>query len=410
MMMSVLKLSDDQEEAVRLVLGAKVGVVTGPPGSGKSTILGAALGRLPGSERVVLMAPTGKAAKRLREVTAYPAATIHRSLGAVPTSGGWTWAYHSRNPLPFDVVIVDEASMIDTGLAAALLNAIDANTTRLILVGDVDQLPSVGPGRVFSDMIESGLVPTARLRTVHRAAASTWVYRVAPRILKGEWEHAEGDPTYKPCWVSHPATAATKLVEIVAARMKGASIKDYQVLAPMYDGPLGVSALNNALQEALNPREYTYGEPELEYAGRDRSTDFVIRARDLVIQQVNDYERVVFNGELGRVESITADSVRVEFDERLVTYTYAEARFSLRLAYAITIHRFQGSEVKWAVVACHSSHSHMWTRQLLYTAVTRAREGVVVVGDRSALATALSRDEPAQRLTTLKARLVTEAV
>lgn len=396
----MITLSKDQEAAVELVLTKKIGIVTGPPGSGKSTIVGTALQLLlEADNRVVLMAPTGKAARRLQEVTGYPAGTIHRTLGAQGGDGNWRWTYNHQNPLPYDVVIVDESSMVDTYLMAALMESVDPNCTRVIFIGDFDQLPSVGAGRVFGDLIESEIVPVAWLTTVHRAAESTWVYRVAPKILRGEWEEAKNDRTYKPIWMSDESRAKERLVDVIANRLPAAGITDFQVMTPMYKGDLGVNSLNAALQDAINPVEFDSGEPEPDFRAKERGFEFRIRARDWVIQQKNDYDRMVFNGETGRVIFVNpeSDRVAVDFEDRQVEYSLSEAAEQLRLSYAITVHKFQGSEVKWAVVVCHSAHSSMWNRQLLYTAVTRAREGVVLVGDRAGLQRALEVNDPANR-------------
>lgn len=399
-------LSEDQKEALELILTAKIGVVTGPPGVGKSTIIGAALRS--GMGHTLLVAPTGKAARRMEEVTGHPAATIHRALGARPSGGYWTATHDEGNPLPHSVVIVDEASMVDVELGEMLLRAINTDTTRLIFVGDVDQLPSVGPGRVFGDLIDSGAVPVARLRVIHRAAASTWVFRVAPKILEGNWEWAQNDPTYKFSWSADAKASLQKLVEIVSVSFRAKGIDDYQVLSPMYRGHLGVTSLNNALQEALNPREYSMGEPELEIEGKD----YRIRARDRVVQGVNDYNKLVFNGEMGVVSRITPEMVGVVFDGHPgeILYEPKEAFAALSLAYALSIHKFQGSEAQWVVVACTSEHARMWSRQLLYTAVTRARRGVVMIGDKPALYAALGNNDPAHRSTLLQHALMHDEV
>lgn len=403
----MITLSSDQEKAVELVLTARLGIVTGPPGSGKTTILKTAIEAMPSNVRILLMAPTGKAAKRMQAVTGLPASTIHLGLGARgrSTDDMWAWGFNADSPVPYDVVIVDEASMIDIELADAVFDAVDPDQTRLIFVGDADQLPSVGPGRVFADLIASTWVPTVRLTTIHRAAERTWVYRVAPKVLRGEWEDAKNDRTYKSAMITDPAAAKRTLVDIVASRFPGAGIKDYQVLSPKYSGELGVLALNTALQESQNPREFNLGEPEMEVEFTLKGQQMVLRPRDPVIQQVNDYDHAVFNGETGVVARVTDDEVLIEFDNRIVRYSHAEARSKLRLSYAVTIHKYQGSEVEWAVVVCHSSHGQMWNRQLLYTAITRAREGVVLVGDRAGLRTALSTDEPSRRTCGLRSEL-----
>jgi exodeoxyribonuclease V alpha subunit len=258
---------------------------------------------------------------------------------------------------------------------------------------------------VCADIIDSGTVPVVRLDVVQRAAASTWVYRAAPKVLEGGWEHARQDQTYKAVWSSDPNEARAKIVDIVSVRMPRAGITDVQVMAPMYGGPLGVMALNSALQEALNPTRYNGGDPESGLAFRSRGAEVVIRERDRVVQLTNDYTRAVFNGEIGVVKKITPELVVVEFDNLRVDYDHATARTSLALAYALTVHRMQGSQTKWAVVAMSADHARMWSRQILYTAITRAREGVCVVGDRSALQIALSSTYDSDRITFLRSRL-----
>lgn len=403
-----MQLTDEQQKAVDLILTAKIGVITGAAGSGKTTVTATALKKFTGT--VLLVAPTGRAAKRLQEVTGEAAATIHRALGARrgrDDAGNTltTWAYDKKNPLPYELVIVDETSMVDVPLMHALTNAIDPDTTRLILIGDVNQLPSVGPGYVFADIINSETVPVVRLSVVKRAAETTWVYRAGPKVLEGEWLAERRSATYKSLWSEDDEVSRLKLLEIVATRMPRAGITDYQVMSPMYAGALGVNSLNSSLQEVLNPLQMVGGEPERGITFRFKGSDVVIRERDRVVQTKNDYERGVFNGDLGTVKAVTPQMVKVDFDIGEVEFDHDSARKSLQLAYALTIHRMQGSQAKWAIVCLSKRHIHMWNRQLLYTAITRAREGVVVIGNRGALVSALSIDGVEDRITFLQSHL-----
>jgi len=408
-------LDPSQEAAVELALTARICVITGGPGVGKSTILKVLLDRIgdepitiPAADELdfpaqlspyVLASPTGKASKRLSEATGRRASTVHRLLEYGPVDNGRSgFRRNESTPLDTALVIVDEASMLDVELAAALMAAIDPARTRLILVGDVNQLPSVGPGRVFGDLIDSGEVPVARLTTLHRAAQESWVCRNAPRVLAGtmpELVAATGDGTF-PDFVWRKAETRDDAIREVLDY--AAMVTDEtQILVPQKTGPAGTDELNARLQSIVNdrarPGELSWGKaPHAIYAG------------DRVIQTRNDYALGVFNGEVGRVTSLDKEAVVVDFDDRIVRYDRDSAR-GLRLAYALTIHKFQGSEVPWAVVLCHSTHHFMLSRQLLYTAITRAKKGVVLVGDRKGIEAAIANMKPAVRNTGLVAKL-----
>lgn len=386
-----MQLDPSQELAVELIRTAAIGVVTGGPGVGKTTTLRTALDRLD-VEGVSyrLASPTGKAAKRMSEATGREASTIHRLLEFHPAFG---WQRNRHNPLECDLVVIDESSMLDVELGARLIDAL-TDRTRLILVGDANQLPSVGPGRVLADLVESDAVPVARLTKVHRAAAESWVCRNAPRVLVGDPLELELKHDFRFVEAGTSEDAAALTADVVARIVPGA-----QVLAPQRNGPCGVEALNANLQQLLNPAREDAGEMKL------GST--VFRTGDRVIQTVNNYKIAsvdgmpgVFNGEVGEVRAASSDSLEVDFGDRTIVYNKGTA-IGLDLAYALTVHKSQGSEFPWVVVVCHSSHSFMLTRQLFYTGITRAKQGVVLVGDRQGLRTALSGKEPPKRNTSL---------
>lgn len=389
-----MRLDASQESAVEMMMREHVCIVTGGPGVGKSTTLRVALDRMD-SERVsyALASPTGKAAKRMTEATGRPAGTIHRLLEWTP----WGWTFKADNPLPFDVVVVDEVSMLDLELAEALIDAL-AEHTRLILVGDANQLPSVGPGRILADLVEAGLVPVARLEHVHRAAAESWVCRNAPRVLTGDALELGQTLDFR-FFEAEDATQAARIVGEIA------TMPDYlgaQVLAPQRTTACGVEALNAQLQAKLNPPRGS--------ADQWKLGERVLRTGDRVIQTVNNYKIVsatglpgVFNGEVGEVVHI-AEELVVDFGDRRVPYSKGHA-LDLDLAYALTVHKSQGSEFPWVVFVVHSAHTFMLTRQLFYTAITRAKKGVVLVGNRKGLAAATSAKEPPKRNTTLVQRM-----
>lgn len=393
--MTEFTLDESQVRAVELVCSAPLGIVTGGPGRGKTVSLRYALDRLDAAKQTYeLAAPTGKAAKRMSETSGRPARTIHRLLEYHPAHG---FQRNTARPLECSVVIIDESSMIDIELGAALLLAIDPARTRLILIGDADQLPPVGPGRLFGDLVDSGECPLVRLKYLHRSAAESWVAVNAPKVLRGEMPNVRSAHDFKFIVVDDARGLLSEVRRLVTEVFPTKIDADVQVLIPQRPGVAGVDAANSLLQNALNPR--TEGMP---YIPRDKHE---LRPYDRVIQTKNDYQLAVFNGELGTIASISAGEILVEFEGREpVKYTLERAG-ALQLAYALTVHRVQGSEYPWVIVVCHSTHSYMLTRQLLYTAITRGKKGVVMVGDEKGLRRALQARKTDTRFTALIERM-----
>ena len=397
-----LSLARQQAEALRQVLRSPVVVITGGPGVGKTTIVRGIVQILGRKLHIQLAAPTGRAAKRLSESTGQPASTLHRLLKWQPKDG--RFAVGADSPLDADLVVVDEASMIDVRLAADLFAAL-ATGTRLVLVGDVDQLPSVGPGAVLADVIASGRVPVVRLTEIFRQAARSLIVTNAHRIHDGLPPElgsapAGGADERDFFFLEEPeaARAAEVIRDLVATRLPrryNLSPHDIQVLSPMHRGELGAGNLNQLLQAAL-----TTGAPELQRGSR------CFRVGDRVMQMRNDYDKDVFNGDVGRIEALDVESgeMRVRFDDREVNYDGDELD-ALALAYAATVHKSQGSEYPAVVIPIHTQHYVMLQRNLLYTAVTRGKRLVVLVGTRKALGLAVRNGEVAMRATRLAAGL-----
>ena len=400
-----ITLAPRQAEAVRRALAEPLLVITGGPGVGKTTIVrGIVSTFLRCKQRVALAAPTGRAAKRLQESTGQPAATLHRLLEWRPAEG--VFGRNQSNPLDADLLVVDEASMIDTRLCADLLAAL-ADGTRLVLVGDQDQLPSVGPGTVLRDTIASGVVPVVRLDEIFRQAAQSLIVTNAHRIHDGELPELGEAPAEGPeadrrdfffLEEEDPATAAELIRDLVVTRLPrryGLLPFDIQVLVPMHRGELGATNLNKILQDALSA-----GAEELQSAGR------CFRVGDRVMQLRNNYDKDVFNGDLGQVMRIAreAGEVAVRFDEREIVFESDELD-ELALAYAATVHKSQGSEYPAVVIPVHTQHFVMLQRSLLYTAVTRGKRLVVLVGTSKALRIAIRNAEVALRCTRLSQRL-----
>ncbi len=380
-----LELAPRQQEGVVMALVKPVGVITGGPGTGKTTSMRALIRALTlKKKRIILAAPTGRAAKRLSEATGLAAKTLHRLLQLKP--GGKSQYDYKDHPLPADIVIVDEVSMLDTLLMYNLLKGI-ATGTHLLLVGDADQLPSVGAGNVLADIINSGEVPVVKLDQIFRQGAGSAIVSNAHRINQGQMPLMGRDITdFFFFQEEDPEKAGDLVVELVASRIpKRFSYppQAIQVLAPMHRGKSGVGYLNEKLQEVLNPAGESKGQKQ--YGNK------LFREGDKVLQLRNNYDKQVYNGDAGLIMDISQEDqtvkVRLE-DEREVEYDFGELD-ELTLAYAISIHKSQGSEYEVAVIPVAMGHYMLLERKLIYTAITRAKKLVVLVGSKRALAMAV---------------------
>jgi len=395
------QLAPLQEQAVKQALRDKVVVITGGPGTGKTTIISAILTVYKQlSARVCLAAPTGRAAKRLSEATRHPASTVHRLLEYSPQLGGFQ--RNEGRPLGADLIVVDEASMLDILLVHYLLKAVPSHAV-LILVGDVDQLPSVGPGNVLNDIIESRTVSVVRLTEIFRQARQSRIIVNAHMIRDGRFPRIESDSDHLQDFYfiekDDPEETFNIMLRLctdrIPARFGFDPMEDVQVLSPMHRGAVGTQRLNQALQEALNPQ------PEsIDRGGR------VFRLQDRVMQIRNNYDKDVFNGDMGRIVHLDFENqeMKVQIDGRLVAYDFTELD-ELTLAYAISVHKAQGSEYKAVVLPLVTQHYVMLQRNLLYTAITRAKKLVVIVGSKKALAMAVRNNKMDRRFSLLEERL-----
>jgi exodeoxyribonuclease V alpha subunit len=398
-------LSEQQTDAVRAAITEKISVLTGGPGTGKTTTLKMVIAALKegGKYKVALCSPTGRAAKRLAEATGEEAMTIHRMLGFLPEGG---FSMDEDSPMKTDIVIVDESSMLDVQLFSALLKAIPPEA-HLMLVGDIDQLPSVGAGNVLRDVIDSGVAFVTRLQTIFRQDEGSHITLIAHQINQGEMpvlQNQSKDVFFFSIDEGDMAHAAELVVDIVTKRIpsrfgEGAAAQ-VQVLAPMYRGPVGVDSLNIALQKALNG--IGFQRPHKKVGDR------VFLINDKVMQTRNNYELDVYNGDIGRIMHIDTveNLLEVEYDGRVVFYE-REQIDDLVLAYCISTHKSQGSEYPIVVMPVVTQHYMMLQRNLLYTAITRAKKAVVLVGDRQrkAVRIAVSNNKVTERYSGLLVRL-----
>ena len=401
-----LSLAPSQVAAIRLALLSKVMVITGGPGVGKTTIVNAIL-RILAAKRVTLLlcAPTGRAAKRMIEATGFEAKTIHRLLEVDPRTGGFK--RNEENPLDCDLLVVDETSMVDVLLMQALLRAIPDHAA-LLIVGDIDQLPSVGPGQVLADVIASGAVPVVRLNEVFRQAAQSRIITSAHRINQGlvpDLSRPEGDSDFYFVPADDPDSAVQRIIELVKTRIPRRfgfdPIRDIQVLCPMNRGGVGARSLNIELQAALNPA----GERKVERFG------WTFAPGDKAMQIENDYDKEVYNGDIGYIDDVDPDAgeLKARFDGRVVTYGFGELD-TLVPAYAATIHKSQGSEYPAVVIPVMTQHYTMLQRNLLYTGVTRGKRLLVLVGQKKAVAIAVRNVSGRRRWSKLKEWLEVDTV
>ncbi len=389
-----ITLSDEQRDALSMSVDAPVMVITGGPGTGKTTLINSIISVFQRKNFTLLLAaPTGRAAKRMETTTGHSAKTIHRLLEYNPKLHDFS--RNEMNPLDADVIVIDEMSMVDVSLMHSVLKAIP-DDARLLLIGDVDQLPSVGPGNVLMDIIASNAVPTVRLKTVFRQAAESGIISNAHRINVGDppkWNDTD-------CFFverNDPEAVRDTILELVTNRIPKKfgfdPMKDIQVLAPMHRGDAGVAHLNQQLQQAMNPNGQ-----EIPRRG--------LRLGDRVIQTKNNYELDVYNGDVGIITLVSEEvkELHVEFEDRTALYNFDDID-NLQLAYAITVHKSQGSEYPALILPIVSQHYLMLQRNILYTAITRGKSLVVVVGEKKALRRALNNTDVTRRNTRLAERL-----
>jgi exodeoxyribonuclease V alpha subunit len=393
----IAELDEDQQAALALALESKIVIITGGPGVGKTHTTNTIIRAL-GKRSIELACPTGKAAKRLSEMTGREARTIHRLLEFSPILGGFT--RNRDNPLDYDTLIIDETSMIDVPLMHSLMDALTLNT-QVIFVGDHNQLPSVGPGRVLADMIESGIVPVAYLKTLHRQAAKSRININAQKVNAGaklipadfsEPADSEGDFWFVPEGVAEAIPAlVTKIIQAIPGQF-GFSFENIQVLCPQRRGPIGTQSMNEILRPVLNPKG-------------EKLSGSSFQSGDRVIQTRNNYDLGVFNGDIGAVASADRDYLYLNFEDlkgkREVAYPLSDIG-DLQLAYALTVHKFQGSENPVIIIPVHTTNYLMLQRNLLYTGITRGKKLVILVGTLKAVNLAIKTVDSSQRYSNLQ--------
>jgi exodeoxyribonuclease V alpha subunit len=394
-----VELAEAQQKAIKTALSSKLTVITGGPGVGKTTIVNSIVKILHAKNcKVLLAAPTGRAAKRMSEATGTPAQTIHRLLKYEPHEHGF--AHDERRPLKGDMIIIDETSMLDTPLAYHLLKAIP-QTASVVFVGDVDQLPSVGPGNFLHDLIESGICPVVRLTEIFRQAKDSYIITNAHRVNEGQMPVFDAPKESDFFFIAEEdpgkvlATIKTLCAERVPKKFGFDPMRDIQVLTPMHKGLCGSENLNRELQATLNPTG-----PVVQRFGR------TYRVGDRVMQIRNNYDKDVFNGDLGRVKrlDLIEQQVIVEIDDREVPYEFTDMD-ELLPAYAISVHKSQGNEYPCVIVPLLTQHYVLLQRNLLYTAITRGKQLVILLGSKKALAIAVRNNKTSARFSRLQERL-----
>lgn len=396
-----IRLAEKQAEAIHEAITKKVLVITGGPGTGKTTIINSILKVYAGQgQRVLLAAPTGRASKRMSEATGHEAKTIHRLLEFSPLEG--RFKRDAKNPLNADLIVIDEASMVDTILMHYLLNAVPLSAT-LIFVGDVDQLPSVGSGNVLRDIITSGSVPTVMLNEIFRQAGKSLIVTNAHIINSGNRPslsyNSEELQDFYFLQVETPEKIVERIISLcrdrIPERFRFDPVKDIQVLAPMNRGMIGTINLNIELQKALNP------------AGKEMVKGYkTFKTGDKVMQVVNNYDKDVFNGDIGLIKEIDNEyqKVLVDYDGRTVAYESRDID-EIVLAYAVSVHKSQGSEYPAVIMPVHTQHYLLLQRNLLYTGITRGKRLVILIGTRKALSIAINNNTPRKRYSWLQKRL-----
>jgi exodeoxyribonuclease V alpha subunit len=401
-----IAFSQKQLEAIKASTNNKMMIITGGPGTGKTTIINAIL-RIARkmAQKVLLAAPTGRAAKRMTEATGHEAKTIHRLLEYSPGGGAGMAGFKrdDENPLDADLIIIDEVSMVDTLLMYHFLKAVPQRAT-LILVGDIDQLPSVGPGNVLKDIIDSAIVHVVRLNEIFRQSERSMIIVNAHRVNRGEMPGGESGPEHINDFyftaIEEPEKVLEEIVnlckDVIPAKFGFDSMNDIQVLAPMHRGIIGVTNLNASLQKELNSCT-----DEITRAGK------LFKVGDKVLQTRNNYDKDVYNGDIGRIRTIDKElqELKIDYDGKIVSYDYMDLD-EIVLAYAISVHKSQGSEYPVVIIPVLTQHYLLLQRNLLYTGITRGKRLVILVGTKKALAIAVKNNKQQQRYTLLKERLI----